>query len=102
MKSLMMIAAMGGMLAISSFGATVNRREVDQQHRIAQGVNSGQLRPRETARLESREARVDREVRRDRRGDNGRLTGAEYHRVTRQQNQVSRAIYRDKHNSAQR
>lgn len=79
---------------------TVNARQVEQQRRIAQGVRSGQLTPRETARLEGREARVHREVRADRTANGGHLTAAEHRQVNRQQNRMSRSIYRDKHNDA--
>ena len=77
---------------------TVHHRAVHQQHRIAIGVRSGQLTPRETRRLERREARIHREVRRDRRANGGRLTPQQRRHVNRQQNRVSRQIYRDKHN----
>lgn len=102
MKKTILIAVMTGALAVSGFGATVNQRQVNQQRRIGQGVTSGQLTPRETARLETREARVNREVRHDRRADNGHLTAAEHRQVNRQQNRLSNSIYRDKHNAAQR
>ena len=102
MKKMMMIAAMGSLLAVSSFAGEIANREQVQQDRIAQGVRSGQLTPRETAHLENREARINREIRRDRNANGGRLTNAERARVNRQQNRVSRAIYVDKHNAAKR
>ena len=49
--------------------------EGDQQDRIAQGVGSGQLTARESARLESREAHLNREVAHARQ-DGGTLTPA--------------------------
>lgn len=79
---------------------TINGRQVEQQKRIGQGVRSGQLTPRETTHLESREARIHREVRADRAANGGHLTPQERCHVTRQQNRVSRSIYRDKHNAA--
>jgi hypothetical protein len=78
---------------------TIRNREVRQQHRIANGVRSGQLTPRETEHLEHREARINHQVRADRRANGGRLTGAERRQVNREQNRTSRAIYRDKHNA---
>jgi hypothetical protein len=68
-----------------------------QQDRIAQGVASGQLNARETARLESREARLNREVSRMRANNDGTLTARQHVRVERQQNRLSRDIYRQKH-----
>jgi hypothetical protein len=76
----------------------VGQRAQNQQKRIAQGVNSGQLTPRETAHLERKEAAVRREVRRDRAANGGKLTPAEKAKVNRQDNRLSRQIYRDKHN----
>ena len=81
---------------------TIRQRQGMQQHRIASGVRSGQLTAGEASRLESREARVNHEVRHDRSADGGRLTVNQRRQVDRQQNHLSRAIYRDKHNRARR
>ena len=78
--------------------AQVNERRVNQQRRIAQGVRSGELTPRETARLERQESRINREVRRDRADNGGHLTPGERHRVNRQLDRESGRIYRAKHN----
>jgi lysozyme family protein len=56
---------------------TVNDRKQDQQDRIANGVDSGQLTAGETKNLESRESNLNREVRDDRSADGGKLTSAE-------------------------
>jgi WXXGXW repeat (2 copies) len=77
----------------------VNGRQFNQQGRIAQGVHSGQLTPRETSHLENREANIHNEVHNDREANGGRLTQQERQQVNRQQNNTSRAIYRDKHNN---
>ncbi len=79
-------------------GQTVAARQREQQRRIAQGVQSGQLTPRETARLENQEARLNREIRRDRRSGGG-LSPAERAKINRQQNRMSRRIYREKHDA---
>ncbi len=89
---------MAGMLAGTMSAQTVYQREQHQQDRIAQGVRSGELTPHETARLEHREARVNREIQRDRYRNNGHLTHRERAHIQRQQNHISRAVYRDKHN----
>lgn len=78
----------------------IAQRKENQQDRIAQGVKSGQLTAGETAKLETKEARVNKEIRTDRAANGGKLTGAEKAQVNRQQNKMSRAIYKDKHNSA--
>ena len=81
-------------------GSVPDRRN-DQQNRIANGVQSGQLSAGETKRLESREANVNREIRNDRAANGGKLTAQERGQVNRQQNNLSRSIYNDKHNAAQ-
>jgi hypothetical protein len=95
------LAAMLG-ISLAAGAAEVDRREKRQQERIAEGVQSGQLTPRETARLERKEARIDREIRRDRAANGGTLTPAERRRINRQQNRVSRQIYREKHDAQHR
>ena len=77
----------------------IARRKARQQARIAQGVRSGQLTAGETARIERREARLNREIRDMREDNGGRLTPRERRRVNRQQNRLSREIYREKHDS---
>jgi len=78
---------------------TVNDRKQNQQDRIANGVDSGQLTAGETKNLESREANLNREVRDDRSADNGKLTSAERQQINQQQNNLSHSIYQDKHNA---
>ena len=78
---------------------TVNDRRDNQQDRIANGVDSGQLTAGETKNLEGREANVNREIKDDRQGDNGKLTGQEKQQINRQQNNLSGSIYADKHNA---
>src|ERR1700704_1828530 len=78
---------------------TIAQRKENQQDRIAQGVKSGQLTAGETANLETKEAAINGETKADRAANGGKLTAAEKARVNRQQNQVSRQIYDDKHNT---
>lgn len=80
----------------------VGQRQRNQQERIAQGVKSGQLNARETARLEGREAAIHKEVHNDRVANGGKLTPAEKAKVNRQENRTSRAIYRQKHDAQHR
>ena len=93
-----MLAALLG-ISLAAGAAEVDRREERKQDRIGQGVQSGQLTPGETAHLERKEARINREIKRDRAANGGTLTPAERRRINRQQNRVSRQIYRDKHNA---
>src|SRR5579862_5071291 len=78
---------------------SVNDRRQDQQDRIANGEQSGQLTAGETKNLESREANVNREIKDDRQANDGKLTTQERRQVNRQQNNMSRSIYNDKHNA---
>jgi hypothetical protein len=78
---------------------TVNGRRENQQDRIANGVQSGQLTAGETKSLESREANVNREIRDDRQANGGKLTQQERQQVNGQQNRLSNSIYADKHNA---
>ena len=77
----------------------VNRRETNQQKRIANGINKGSLSPKETANLERREAGVERQEKADMAKHNGHLTKAEQRQLNRRENHISRSIYRDKHNA---
>ena len=76
----------------------VGKRAENQQDRIAQGIKSGQLTAGEASNLEHKEAGINREVRNDRAANGGHLTQQERNQVNRQQNRVSKQIYRDKHN----
>ena len=78
---------------------SVNGRRYNQQGRIANGISSGQLTAGETKHLENREAHLNGEVHNDRAANGGRLTPQERQQVNRQQNNLSRSIYDDKHNS---
>jgi len=78
---------------------TVHDRKQDQQDRIANGVDSGQLTAGETKNLESRESNLNREVRDDRSADGGKLTPQERQQINHQQNNLSHSIYNDKHNA---
>jgi hypothetical protein len=76
----------------------IRARKENQQDRIAQGVKSGSLTAGETANLEHKEANLNKEIRTERAANGGNLTNKEKAQVNRQQNRISRNIYRDKHN----
>ena len=78
---------------------TVQQRKENQQDRIANGVKSGQLTAGETANLETKEAAINGETRADRAANGGKLTEAEKQQINRQQNQLSKQIYNEKHNA---
>jgi len=78
---------------------TIAQRKENQQDRIANGVQSGQLTAVETSKLETKEAAINGETRADRAANGGKLTGAEKQQINQQQNQLSKQIYNDKHNA---
>ena len=83
----------------SSPAPVIDQRKENQQDRIANGAQSGQLTTGETANLEKKESALNKEENRMEKRDNGNLTAADKARLTRQQNHLSNQIYRDKHNA---
>ena len=81
-----------------AFAQDINQRKENQQDRISQGVQSGQLTAHETANLEGKEAALNHEEHNMRAADDGHLTAGDRARLTRQQNRLSRHIYDKKHN----
>jgi hypothetical protein len=75
----------------------VNKREANQQQRIANGVSSGKLNSQQTANLENRETSVRNREQKDMAAHNGHLTKAEQKGINRQQNRISKSVYKDKH-----
>lgn len=77
----------------------VNRRETNQQNRIANGVKNGKLTPGQTARLERGEQRLQNNEKRDMAKDGGHLTKQDQRQLNREANRMSNRIANDK-NSA--
>ena len=77
--------------------ASETGRDVEQQKRIEQGLQSGQLTSGEAHKLEAGEARIDKTEQRDLR--NGSLSASERAQIQRQQNRESKAIYNQKHDA---
>ena len=73
------------------------QRDVNQQNRIEQGLNSGELKTKEAGKLEREESRVDKMETNALK--NGKMTPAERRRIARAQNQVSKDIYKEKHDA---
>jgi hypothetical protein len=103
MKRIVLTLTIGAMLAGSMFAQDrIQDRKENQQDRIANGVKNGSLTPRETANLENKEARLNQEIRHDRKQNGGNLTNKQKAQVNRQQNRLSKNIYRDKHDGAKK
>jgi len=104
------VAAIFGIAALPSSGAaqdpqapppgTYQAREQNQQDRIANGIQSGQLTAGETKSLEGQEASLNAQARSDRAADDGHLTAADRSQLNSEQNHLSKEIYTDKHNAA--
>ncbi len=75
----------------------INQRQRNQQRRIGQGVQSGQLTGGETRQLERQQARIQATKQKDK--ADGNVTPQERRQLTRMQDRASRNIYRDKHNN---
>jgi hypothetical protein len=73
------------------------QRDVNQQERIDQGLQSGALSTREAGHLERDEQHVDRMEAQDLK--NGSISPAEQARLNAAQNRTSKGIYNDKHNA---
>jgi hypothetical protein len=104
MKSMFLTLAVTGIMMSAANLAQaqddIQQRKENQQQRIGNGVENGSLTAGETANLEHKEAGLNHEIRRDRSQDGGHLTNREKAQINRQQNRMSRNIYRDKHNAA--
>ena len=77
----------------------VQERQAKQQDRIAKGIASGSLTPAEAQHLEKKEAGIEKRKEADMAAHGGHLTKPEQHRLNRQENRASHAIYRKKHNA---
>jgi hypothetical protein len=83
--------------AVGGHKFTPNARMAEQQQRIGQGIEHGQLSPTQGANLEHREQNIDRQVHNDRQANGGHLTQQEKHQVNREQNHASQKIHEDRH-----
>jgi hypothetical protein len=106
-KSLILTAVMAGFMlpavaqssAPAAAPATINQRKENQQDRIANGIQSGELTAGETKNLEKKESELNHEEHDMRKLDNGHLTAADRATLNQQQNKLSNNIYKDKHNA---
>jgi hypothetical protein len=105
-KSFILTAAMAGLMLSAAAQttpaaapATINQRKENQQDRIANGIQSGELTAGETRNLEKKEATINHEEHDMRKLDNGHLTAADRATLNQQQNVVSKDIYKQKHDA---
>ena len=74
----------------------VNHREANQQKRIGAGVQNGTLTSKQATHLEQRETNLQNREKADMAAHNGHLTKSEQAGLNRQENRISKSIYRDK------
>ena len=95
---LLTVLSLAAFASIAAAGtARIDRREVRQKNRIDQGVASGQLTVRETARLDAGQAHVERMEARAK--ADGVVGPGERSRIRQAQRHESRTIHRLKHNA---
>lgn len=102
MKKLIAVVVGMSLFAVPAFAGVAEKREQHQQQRIAQGVQNGQLTPREAMKLEREQGKLDRRVDVLRARQGGHLTVAQKARIDRKQDALSRQIYRQKHDCQHR
>lgn len=99
MKIQLIAAAIATVIAIPAFAQAntpgIDQRQANQERRIDQGVASGELNARETARLERGQQRVDNMENRAK--SDGVVTARERAKIQHSQNVQSKRIYRQKH-----
>ncbi|MEI6303650.1 MAG: hypothetical protein WCR74_19575 [Betaproteobacteria bacterium] len=92
-----------GALAIPAFAQApapvapynIDQRQANQQRRIDEGVKSGELTPRETARLQKGQAHIQKME--DKARADGVVTNKEHVKIAHAQDKQSRLIEREKH-----
>lgn len=99
MKRTLMIAIAGAAL-LTAADRPANR-QVRQQKRIAGGAQSGELTRKEVVKLEKKEARLHREIVKDRIDGPG-LTPAERVKIEKKQDRLSKQIAKEKHDAQKR
>ena len=105
----------GSMLTSSAFAQTpdadvaghprvneIDQRLENQQTRINNGINDGQLNARQAARDEKRDAKISQELSRDEAKHNGHITKAEQRKMNRQLNKNSKKIHHQRKKGEER
>jgi hypothetical protein len=92
-----LVAAAALPVAAQTSTPLVDQRQQNQEARIQQGVQSGQLTPREAAKLEKGQAKV--QAAEDKAKADGKVTAKERAKLAKKQNRQSRKIYKEKHDA---
>jgi Skp family chaperone for outer membrane proteins len=75
----------------------IDKRAANQEKRIEQGQQSGQLTSKEAANLEKRETKLNNDIAKAK--SDGTVTAKERAKLTHEENKDSRKIFRKKHNA---
>lgn len=94
---LALVAIASGSASAQSDASQFVERNIHQQQRIEQGLQSGQLNTREAARLEKQEGKIENMESRALR--DGQVSQNESRRIDQAQDRLSRNIYQEKHDA---
>ena len=86
----------GQVTTVAAHTPNIGRRQMNQHYRIEQGMRSGELTRRETHNLRMGERRIQQDKMMAR--VDGRMSFGERRHIMREQDRMSRNIFRDKHN----
>lgn len=101
MRQTILSVSLTAALAAGAFAQSeIKERRDNQQQRIGNGIQSGQMTAGEAARAERNEVKINKEIAADRAANGGSLTNREKAQVNRQLDRTSAQIYNEKHNSA--
>ena len=92
-----LVAAIALPVAAQTSTPRVDQRQANQEARIQQGVKSGELTPKETAKLEKGQAKV--QAMEDKAKADGKVTPKERAKLAKAQNKQSKKIYKQKHDA---
>ena len=101
LKAVFSITAITLAFATSSYAVDtpkIDNREAKQEQRIDQGIRSGALTPKEEAKLDAGQAKVQKME--EKAKADGTVTKHERKRITKEQNEQSKKIHDMKHNGA--
>jgi hypothetical protein len=92
-----LVAAIAFPAAAQTATPRVDQRQANQEARIQQGVKSGELTPKEAAKLEKGQAKV--QAAEDKAKADGKVTPKERAKLAKKQNQQGKKIYKEKHDA---
>jgi Skp family chaperone for outer membrane proteins len=84
-------------LAAGTDSPGIEQRQINQQKRIDQGVQSGQLTEKEAKKLDKQQARIDKKKAKMK--EDGKLTKKERAKLKKDQDKASKKIYKEKHDN---